>query len=161
MSELTKKVSYLKGFADGLDISPKSSEGKIIEKILEVLDEMAVKLDEIEERAARNERELEALSESVDVLADDMFGGADDDIDDDDYDDFGDLFNDGDDDDDDEGDVFEIQCPACGEDVMVDFDMLEDGEDIICPNCHEEIELKFSFDDEDDDLSGGGAPELP
>lgn len=28
MEDLIKKVSYLKGYADGLDLSPKSDEGK-------------------------------------------------------------------------------------------------------------------------------------
>ena len=62
-----------------------------------------------------------------------------------------DLFDDDDEKDESDGDVFEIQCPACGEDVMIDFDMIEDGENIICPNCHEEIELQLNFDDEDDE----------
>ena len=48
MSDLSKKISYVKGFADGLDISPKSPEGKVIGKLLEVLEEMASKVDELE-----------------------------------------------------------------------------------------------------------------
>ena len=41
MEDLIKKVSYLKGYADGLDISPKSDEGKLIIKMIEVMSEMA------------------------------------------------------------------------------------------------------------------------
>ena len=66
----------------------------------------------------------------------------DDDYDDDDYDSDG-------------NDYFEIQCPNCGEDVMIDFDMIDDDNAIVCPNCHEEIELEFDCDCDDDDCDCG------
>ena len=46
---------------------------------------------------------------------------------------------------------FEIQCPNCNEDVMVDFEGLDDDAPIICPNCREEIELEFDCDCDCDD----------
>ena len=52
-------------------------------------------------------------------------------------------------------DYFEIQCPNCGEDVMIDFDMIDDDNAIVCPNCHEEIELEFDCDCDDDDCDCG------
>lgn len=33
MEELVKKVSYLKGFADGLDINEKTDEGKLLKRL--------------------------------------------------------------------------------------------------------------------------------
>ena len=66
-----------------------------------------------------------------------------------DYDDSDDY--DDDDYDSDGNDYFEIQCPNCGEDVMIDFDMIDDDNAIVCPNCHEEIELEFDCDCDDDD----------
>ena len=50
MEDLIKKVSYLKGYADGLDISPKSDEGKLIMKLLDVLGEMAEAVEELTDR---------------------------------------------------------------------------------------------------------------
>ena len=64
------------------------------------------------------------------------------DYDDDDYDSDG-------------NDYFEIQCPNCGEDVMIDFDMIDDDNAIVCPNCHEDIELEFDCDCDDDDCDCG------
>ena len=47
MEDLIKKVSYLKGYADGLDLSPKSDEGKLIIKLLDVMSEMADTIEEL------------------------------------------------------------------------------------------------------------------
>ena len=152
MSNLSKKVSYLRGFAEGLDISPKSDEGKLISKMLEVIDEMADKIDALEESQNETEAILDDIDEELSWLADDIYG--EDDFSDDEDDDYEDEDEDDDWLNDDtngaDNDLFEIQCPNCGEDVMVDFDMLDEEKGIICPNCHEEIELEFNFDEDDD-----------
>lgn len=147
MSDLTKKVSYLKGYADGLDISPKSEEGKLIMKMLEVMEAMAEEIKELELRSDELDEVIADIDDELDEIAEVIY--------DDEYDEDEDPDWDEDDDDDwlddDESDLFEIQCPNCGEDVMVDFDMLDDGNDIVCPNCHEEIELELDFDEDDQD----------
>ena len=66
MEDLIKKVSYLKGYADGLDLSPKSDEGKLIIKLLDVMSEMA---DTIEELNAR----VDDVEDVVDELDDCVF----------------------------------------------------------------------------------------
>ena len=53
-------------------------------------------------------------------------------------------------DEDDEEDFFEIPCPTCGEDLVVDDESLAAGV-VDCPVCGGKFAL--SFDDED-----GGAP---
>ena len=148
MSNLSKKVSYLRGFAEGLDISPKSDEGKLISKMLEVIDEMADKIDALEESQNETDAILDDIDEELSWLAgeDGFSDDEDDDYEDEDEDD--DWLND--DTNGADNDLFEIQCPNCGEDVMVDFDMLDEEKGIICPNCHEEIELEFNFDEDDD-----------
>ena len=40
MEELIKKVAYIKGLAEGSDLSKKTPEGKILSKVLEVLEEL-------------------------------------------------------------------------------------------------------------------------
>lgn len=154
MENLSQKVSYLKGYAEGLEISPKSDEGKLITKMLDVLEEMAETIEDLEYAQADTDEIVEELDEAVLAMADDFYGDDFDDFDDyDDYDD--DLDLDDYDDYDDGDDYFEIQCPNCGEDVMVDFDMIDGDNAIVCPNCHEEIELELEFDcDCDDDACG-------
>lgn len=157
MEDLIKKVAYLKGYADGLDISPKSDEGKLIMKLIDVMAEMADTIVELEDRVCDVEDIQDELDESLLAMADDLYGDADPDgyDDDDAYDDFeGDFMEDYDDDELADGsDYFEIECPNCGEDVMIDFDMIDDDSEIVCPNCHEEIELEFKLgsDEEKED----------
>ena len=155
MNDLSKKVSYLSGYADGLNLSPKSDEGKLIGKMLEVMEEMADRIEELEAIQDDAMDMIDEIDEELLVIADDLYGDGEWDDEDDDYDD--DEDDSWLDEDDEDGmdslddDLFEIQCPNCGEDVMVDFDMLDSSNEIVCPNCHEEIELEFDFEDEDDE----------
>ena len=124
MEDLIKKVSYLKGYADGLDLSPKSDEGKLIIKLLDVMSEMADTIEELNSRVDDVEDVVDELDDCVLEIADDLYGDDEyDDYDDDDDDDYIDDYDD-DDYDSDGNDYFEIQCPNCGEDVMIDFDMI-------------------------------------
>ncbi len=154
MSELLNKVSYLKGLAEGMNLAEKSDEGKLISKLIEVLSEASDEIealwarnDELEMRIDELDEEMYAAEMDIDAIYDDIEGdfdvdeyGEDDDFDDD----FLDMYDDEDD------DLFEIMCPECGEDVVVDFEMLDEEGNIICPNCNKEIELEFDMDDEDE-----------
>lgn len=159
MSEISKKVSYLKGLAEGMAVSEKSDEGRLIGKLLEVLSEAADEIDALWNKNDELEDRLEALDEDVYSICMDVDGlyealdeEAGEDEDDYDYEDFDD---DEDEDDlfdmydDEEDGLFEIMCPECGEDVVVDFDMLDDENNIVCPNCHQEIELEFDVEDDE------------
>ncbi len=151
MEDLIKQAAYLKGYAEGLDINPKSDEGKLIMKLIDVVGAMADRIGELEERVENVEDVTDELDDALFSIADDIYGDDyergiyedDDDFDDDEYDDL----------EDDGSDYFEIECPNCGEDVMIDFDMIDDDSAIVCPNCHEEIELEFNLnsDDEEDE----------
>lgn len=154
MSEISNQVSYLKGLSEGMNLSDKSEEGKLITKLIDVLAEAA---DEIEALWAKN-NELEMIIEELD----NELGMAENDIecifDELDVYDSYDEYDDGDDFDDDflddlyddEDDLFEIMCPECGEDVVVDFEMLDDDGNIVCPNCNKEIELEFDMDENEE-----------
>ena len=151
MKDIEKKISYLKGLADGLKIAEKDNEGKVMIQIIDILDEMAQKMADLEYGLSETDYVVDELDESLAALADDVYADFDDDddmdFDDDDDDDFGDFDDDEFYDDfDDDSELFELECPNCGEDVMIDFDMLDDGNSIVCPNCHEEIELEIEYD---------------
>ena len=149
MSDLSKKTAYLKGLAEGMKLAEKSDEGSVISKLIEVIEEMASELDDVSAFCDGTAAELDALEESVDEMGSsidelyDLNGGS-----------YAAQPEDTDDDDildsyaDDDG-LFEIHCPECGEDVIVDFDMLDEQNNIICPNCQHEIELEFDVDDEE------------
>ena len=156
MSEISKEVSYLKWLSEGLNISDKSDEGKLIKKLIDVLseaaeeidalwaknDELQLRLDELDEELYAAELDIDTIYDTIDDMDDDDILDFDYDEDDDD-DDFSEFI-------DEDSDLFEIMCPECGEDVVVDFDMIDEDNNIVCPNCNEEIELEFDIDDEDE-----------
>lgn len=133
MENIVKKVAYLKGLAEGLDISEKTDEGKLLLKIVDVLDDIADALDEI----AAEQEDLADLVDDIDANLAAM------------EDDFYDDECDCDCDDDDDLDYYEIECPSCKETIYLDEDIFDDDKPIECPNCGQEIELDFSCDCED------------
>ena len=131
---ISEKVAYLKGLAEGLNIdTDKSKEGKLINVMIGILEEIGLAIEDLEENSL-------ALGEEIDVLSDDL---ADveavvfDDEDEDEYDE--------DDEEEYDDDWFEVECPNCDEVLVVDEDALEEGY-IKCPNCESEYSLDLSDD---------------
>ena len=96
--EISEKVAYLKGLAEGLALDTDTKEGKLIAAIIDVLDDMAEKFVDLEDELCDVE---EALYEM-------------DDEDEEDYDD--------------DESYFETTCPVCEEEIVFDEDTLESGE---------------------------------
>ena len=131
---ISEKVAYLKGLAEGLAIdTEKSKEGKLISVMIGILEELAMSVEDLEENALN-------LGEEIDVLSDDLADVEsvvyEEDEDDEDYDD----------------DWFEVECPTCGETLVVDDQALADGE-VECPECGSRYALELSDDDEEDEES--------
>ena len=135
---ITEKVAYLKGLADGLAIdTEKSKEGKLIAAIIDVLEDMGMSLEDLEESTTALGEELDAVSDDLSDVEEVLFG--------DDEDEDGCCCED------DDEDFFEVECPNCGEPLMIDEDVLGAGV-IECPSCHSQ----FAVSDEEDDECGCG-----
>ena len=120
---ISEKVAYLKGLADGLDLQEKpSKEGKLIAKIIDILEDVGFAVEDLEV-------EVEALTDEVESVAEDLS----------DVETM--VFEDWEDEDDedacgggcccsslDDDDFFEIECPSCGEDIVIDESILDIGE---------------------------------
>ena len=127
---IAEKVAYLKGLAEGLNIdTDKSKEGKLINVMIGILEEVALSIEDLEENSL-------ALGEEIDVLSDDLadveavvFDDEDEDEDEEEFDD----------------DWFEVECPNCDEVLVVDEDALAEGY-IKCPNCDTEYSLDLTDD---------------
>ena len=143
MSELSKKVSYIRGLADGLELNKESNEGKIIAQLLELVGEMADEIEALQDDLAETDELVDEMSGDLLDLLREVY-----DDEDEENDDYDDLIDDDDYDYEDQDDLYEIECPHCHEDVMIEFDMIDEDNAIICPNCHEEIPLEFDFDDD-------------
>ena len=139
----SEKVAYVKGLAEGLGYDNTSKEGKILAAILDILEDVAHDIEDLEENAWD-------LGEAIDQVSDDL-ADIEEVVYDEDYDE----------DDDDECDCccgcgdadgepvfYEVTCPACGNTITIDEDVLDLGE-IECPNCGETLEFDGLEEDEE------------
>ena len=130
---ISEKVAYLTGLADGLELDKeKSKESKLITKIIDVLEDLGFAVEDLEV-------EMEAVTDGLESMAEDLSDVETmvfDDFDEDDDESCGGCCSMLDDD-----DFFEIACPSCGEDIVIDESVLDIGE-VTCPNCGD----KFSMD---------------
>lgn len=143
MENLMEKVSYLKGLCDGLEIDHETKEGKMIIGILDVLDEMAATICDIEDEQFEMQELIDEIDEDLGSIEEEFYGDCDCGCDcDDDCDcDCGC---------DDDCEFFELECPNCGETICFeDSELFNDG--VVCPNCGEEIDLDFDCDCEECD----------
>ena len=128
--EISEKVAYLKGLAEGLALDTESKEGKLIAAIIDVLDDMSEKFVDLEDELCDVEDGLDAVSDDLEDVEDVVF---------DEYDE-----------EDDDEDCYATTCPTCEETIYFDESILEDGE-VICPNCGEKLEFDLSGVEEEDD----------
>lgn len=138
---LTEKIAYIKGLMEGLELDAAKPEVKVINAVVELLDDMAYAVSDIEDL-------YDELSEQVDEIDQDLA-----DVESDVYDDDCDCCDCDDccDDDfceDEDNPFYEVTCGACNQKINVSEDVLLEGE-IECPNCGELLEFDFSdlFDD--------------
>ena len=55
---ISEKVAYLKGLAEGLALDTESKEGKLIAAIIDVLDDMSGKFEDLEDELCRELQRL-------------------------------------------------------------------------------------------------------
>ena len=129
---LTEKVAYLKGLAEGLDLDKDAKETKLFEAALDVLEEMALTINEIDEDLADAEDYIEEVDEALSDVEEVVYDLDDDDCccDDD--------------------ETYEVEGPSCGEKIYLDESMF-DEDYIECPACGEKLELDIDYDDCDGD----------
>ena len=141
--EITEKVAYLKGLAEGMELDTGKKEGKLLSAIIDVLEDIALELQDIQEEQAELAEGLDAVSDDLEDVEDAVFG----DDEDDDEDEEGEYYEDdlGEDE-----DCYATTCPTCEETIYFDESVLEDGE-VICPNCGEKLEFDLNgLEDQDE-----------
>lgn len=123
MSDLKTRVAYLQGLSAGMEFNDGSKEGRLLKGIIDVLDEFADSVGNLEEAQEQLEDYLESIDEDLYHLEDEIY-------------------------DEDKleqnaraEDYVEVDCPRCGEIVCFDSDILEDDDivEVTCPNCDEVV----------------------
>ena len=140
--EITEKVAYLKGLAEGMELDTEKKEGKLLAAIIDVLDDIALELADMKVDQEELYDGLDAVSDDLEDVEDAVFGDEDDEDEaDDDYE-----FVEPEDDE----DCYATTCPTCEETIYFDESVLEDGE-VICPNCGEKLEFDLDgLEDQDE-----------
>lgn len=118
---ITEKVANLKGYLEALELDESKKENKIIAKIVDILDDLALTVEDLEEETASLRDYCDELDEDLGDLEEYVFECDDDD---DDYED---------------DDYFEVTCPKCGATIYLDES--DDLDDVCCPECGEEIDF--------------------
>lgn len=132
---ISEKVAYLKGLAEGLNLdTEKSKEGKLISVMIGILEELAMSVEDLEENALNLGEEIDVLSDDLSDVESVVFDEDDEDEDDEDYDD----------------DWFEVECPSCGEELVIDDEALAAGE-VECPNCGSRFAMELTDDEEEEE----------
>jgi len=115
---ITEKMAYVKGLFDGLDIDTTTKEGKLLSAIMDLLNDMAIEVADLNDECA-------ALNDVIDELDDDLAA-----IEEEFYDEY------------DDDDFTEAVCPSCGESIYLDGEAIEEGS-FVCPSCGEEVEIEI------------------
>ena len=126
---ISEKVAYLKGLMEGMNVDTESNEGKLFAAVVDVLDEIALEVEDLTD-------EVMELGDGLDVISDDLGDVEDIVYDDEDEDDY----EDEEDDEDDEEECYATTCPECEEEIFFDDSVLEDGK-VECPNCGATLEF--------------------
>ena len=138
---ISEKAAYLKGYMDGLELDMEKPEGKMIERLVDLMCDMAKRLSDVEETTIAISDELDEIEEDLDAIEDYILDDEDDFDEDEDFGDEGFDFGDED------SIIYEVKC-ACGEVINFDEETLEEGS-MECPNCGELLE--FSLEDEEEE----------
>ena len=132
MMTITEKIANLKGYLEGVQLDETKAESKIIAKMVDILEDMALEIEEMEEQVDTLNDYAEELDEDLGDVEDYLFGDEDDcDCCDDDDCDCCDCCDE---------EFFEVECPKCGEIICLDEDF--DADEVICPACNETIPLE-------------------
>ena len=142
--EILEKVAYMKGLAEGMGLDTKSKEGKLLTVMIDILDDIALELQDIRDDQSEMEECLDAVSDDlndVETYIYEMEGEYDDEDEEDE------------DDGDEDEEVYETTCPNCEEEIFFDETILADGS-VECPNCGEKLEFDLDGEEVDEDEEG-------
>lgn len=135
MSNLTDRISYLKGMAAGMKLNMEKDSNQLILEILNVMGEMAEEIADLTD--AQND--LNEYVESIDddltdleeaILGEDEMDDEDDEEESDDEDDNEELSED---------DLISYTCPHCGFEIEFHASDVDFDEDYLCPACQKPI----------------------
>ena len=142
--EIMEKVAYLKGLAEGMELDTEKKEGKLLDAIIDVLEDIALDLEDLWDNTMELTEGLDVVSEDLEDVEDIVYDEFEEDYDEDEEDEYYE------DELDEDEDCYATTCPTCEEEIFFDESILEDGE-VVCPNCGEKLEFDLESLEEEED----------
>ena len=131
---ITENAAYLKGLFDGYELDKNTKEGKIIADLIDLVSDMADKIDALEADNKELHEYVEELDQDLGAMEEDFYMSEDAD----DEEDYSDLNDDEDFVCDDDEAYYEIECPHCGEKICFGEEL--SIETLVCPACGEAVD---------------------
>lgn len=128
---ITEKVAHLKGLVEGMDFDNDKKETKVLNEILDILEDISLTVSDLDDEMGLVTEQLDAVDEDLAELEEVFYDECDDCCDCDD-------------------EMYEVECPNCGETVYFDEDIIMEGA-AQCPNCGTELEFDVDCDCDCDD----------
>lgn len=121
MSKISNRASYLKGLADGLKLDKTTTEGQLIDGLLNLVSDISGELEMLDQEQGFLADKIDEMDDVIEMIGDETFG----------YDD------------DEDDDMYTLVCENCGAEIDLTGDDLDDIADGVfkCPDCGEVIEL--------------------
>lgn len=150
MANITERVSYLRGLADGMGLDNEKNENKLLLEMISVMNDMAQMIADVDEDVEDLSECVEDLYTDFDDMTEILFGDDDDEDgcscgchdDDDEFEGFEDF------EDFDEESELHFDCPHCGESVMIKATDIDFDESPVCKACGKAFFTEVTEDEE-------------
>lgn len=129
MSLISEKVAYLRGLMEGMGLDENDNTTKLFDAVVDALDDIATELSDMEEAHEDLECYIEEVDEALGDVEEFVYGDEDCDCDCDCCDD--------------NENSIEVTCPACGENIVIDVDAIDENGQVDCPACGETLEFEI------------------
>ncbi len=134
MNNVTDRVAYLKGLAEGMNLDKEKNTHKLLLEIISALDEISQAVTLVADAQEELNEYVESIDDDLADLEDVLFGDEACDGDCDGCDGCEDE-NEDEDDDFDEDELITYNCPHCGKELSFYVSEIEFDEDTPCPAC--------------------------
>jgi hypothetical protein len=116
--DLRKDIAFIQGMMEGSGQIDQRMEGKVLSRLLTLVDDLIEEVYQSNLRLSELEEYVEAVDEDLNELEL--------------------LVYDDEEDEDENAGFFEMECPKCGEQVLIDDDIFDDDDtyEVLCPECH-------------------------
>ena len=72
MRDLTSKISYIRGLADGLSLAEKGDEGKVITELIDVIEDLCEQFEDLSDYVDTLDEAIDEIDDSLVAVADEL-----------------------------------------------------------------------------------------